>query len=283
MTTDQQRLVPDVQLRDGRSMPQLGFGVFQIPDDATASIVRLAIEAGYRSIDTAAIYENERGVGEAIRASGVDRKGLFVTTKLWNDSHSRDDAIAACEESLELLGLDAVDLYLIHWPSPVHDQFEEAWGALVELRERGLARSIGVSNFGIDHLEQVIDASGVTPVLNQVELHPYFQQRELAAWCAERGIVLEAWSPIGRGGELLEDPVIAAVASEVERTPAQVVLRWHLQHGYVAIPKTQTPARISENIDLFGFELDDEQMARVDSLDRGEDGRIGPDPSTARF
>lgn len=283
MTTNQQHQVPNIELADGRDMPQLGFGVWQVADDIATDVVRIAIESGYRSIDTATIYENEAGVGAAIRASGIDRDELFVTTKLWNDAHAHDDAIAACRRSLELLGLDQLDLYLIHWPSPTRDQFVEAWRALVDLREQGLTRSIGVSNFGIDHLERIISATGVAPVIDQVELHPYFPQRELSAWCRTHGIAIEAWSPLGQGGELLADPVITAIADEVARTPAQVVLRWHLQHGHVVIPKTQTPARIPQNIDLFDFVLTAEQLHRIDGLDRGAAGRIGPDPSVATF
>lgn len=283
MTTNQQHQVPGIELGDGREMPQLGYGVWQIPDDVTARVVQVAINAGYRSIDTAAIYENEAGVGEAIRASGVDRNDLFITTKLWNDAHAAHDARAACRRSLDLLGIESLDLYLIHWPSPLRDQYVEAWRTLVELREQGLTQSIGVSNFGIEHLERIIEATAVKPVLDQVELHPYFQQRELRAWCEDQGIAIEAWSPLGQGGELLADPVITTIAEELDRTPAQVVLRWHLQHGHVVIPKSQTPARIAENFDVFDFALTGEQLIRIDALDRGEAGRIGPDPATAQF
>jgi 2,5-diketo-D-gluconate reductase A len=277
--------IPTVQLNDGTMMPQLGYGVFQVPNEETAALVKIAIESGYRSIDTAKIYENEAGVGEAIRASGVSRDELYITTKLWNDSHAADDARAAFDQSLELLGLDRLDLYLIHWPSPnAYGNYVEAWKTLVELRETGRVTSIGVSNFAIDHLEQAIAATGVTPAVNQIELHPYFQQRELRAWCAANGgIAIESWSPLGRGGELLEDPVITTIAEELGATPAQVVIRWHIEHGLIVIPKSATPSRIPQNLDVFGFTLTPEQLERIDALDRGADGRIGPDPSTAEF
>jgi 2,5-diketo-D-gluconate reductase A len=277
-------LVPRIALLDDRSIPQLGFGVWQVPDDIAAHVVERALRVGYRHVDTAAIYENERGVGEGLRASGIARDEVFVTTKLWNDDQGRDSTLRAFDASRERLGLDEVDLYLIHWPSPVRgEQYVESWKALGELHEQGVARSIGVSNFGADHLERAIDATGTVPVLNQVELHPYFQQRELRMTHDRLGIATEAWSPLGRGGELLDDPVIGGIARELDVTPAQVVLRWHLQRGFVVIPKSQHDERIAQNFDVFGFALEAEQLAAIDALDRGEDGRIGPDPATAGF
>lgn len=279
-TREEPQTLPLITLNDGRGMPQMGYGVWQVPDDEAARCVREAIAAGYRSIDTARIYENEPGVGEGIRLSGVEREQLFITTKLWNHAHTRaHEAFAA---SLERLGLSEVDLYLIHWPAPTTGNYIEAWRALVELRQQGRARSIGVSNFALEHLERVIADTGVTPAVNQIELHPYFQQRELRAWSAEHQVAVEAWSPIGQGGELLADPVITAIAQLHGRTPAQVVLRWHLQIGTIAIPKTATPQRMVENLDSLNFELTIDDMRRIAELDR-PDGRIGPDPVTATF
>jgi 2,5-diketo-D-gluconate reductase A len=273
-----------IQLNDGHSIPQLGIGTFQIPDDAVAEPVATAIAAGYRHIDTAAIYANERGVGEGIRASGVPRDELFVTTKLWNDRQGGIDSVRpALEESLERLGLEHVDLYLIHWPSPTQDRFVDAWRSLVQLRDEGLIRSAGVSNFHAAHLERAIDEVGAVPAANQIELHPYLQQRELRAEHERLGIATQSWSPLGQGGELLADDVIVRIADELGVTPGQVVIRWHLQHGLVTIPKSQNPGRIVQNFDVFGFELTAEQLAAIDALDRGEAGRIGPNPETAKF
>jgi 2,5-diketo-D-gluconate reductase A len=237
-------------------------------------------------VDTAAIYRNEHGVGEGIRESGLSRDDVWITTKLWNDGQGTIDSVRpALERSLELLGTDHVDLYLIHWAAPAIDRYVDSWRALVQLHEEGLARSIGVSNHHAEHLERSIEATGVVPTVNQVELHPYMQQRELRALHERLGIATEGWSPLGQGGELLADPVIVRIASELgdEVTPAQVVLRWHLQHGFVTIPKSQHAERIAANIDVFGIELDDAQLAAIDALDRGPAGRIGPDPATANF
>jgi 2,5-diketo-D-gluconate reductase A len=269
--------VPTIELIDGRTIPQLGFGVFQVPPEDTAEAVAHALRTGYRSVDTAAAYRNERQVGEAIRDSELDREAVFVTTKLWNSSHGREAALEAFEKSLGRLGFDYVDLYLIHWPVPTQGLYVETWEALTELREQGRARSIGVSNFQIEHLERIIDATGVVPALNQVELHPYFQQAELRRFHAEHGIATEAWSPLAQGAALDEDAV-EELASRHGKTPAQVVLRWHVQVGNVVIPKSVTPERIEENYDVFDFELDDEAMRTLEGLDRGE--RIGPDPAT---
>ena len=268
--------VPAVALRGGTSIPQLGFGVFQVPDGETAQAVSLALDAGYRSIDTAAVYGNEAGVGAGIAASGLPRDEVFVTSKLWIDSLSREAVRPAYEKSLELLGLDRLDLYLIHWPAPGLGRYVEAWEGLVALQEAGLVGEIGVSNFQPAHLDAIIAATGVAPAVNQVELHPAFAQRALRERHRELGIVTEAWSPLGQG-TVLGDPVLGAIADAHGVTPAQVVLRWHLQAGTVAIPKSVTPERIAANLDVLGFELSAEQVAAIDGLDR-TDGRIGPDP-----
>jgi 2,5-diketo-D-gluconate reductase A len=274
-----QQTVPAVALpqasQPGATMPQVGFGVFQVPDDETARAVSLALEAGYRSIDTAAVYGNEAGVGRALAAAGLPRDEVFVTSKLWIDAMARDAVRPALERSLELLGLDRLDLYLVHWPAPGRGRYVEAWEQLVAAREAGLVGEIGVSNFQPAHLDAIVAATGVTPVVNQVELHPALQQRELRAAHAARGIVTEAWSPLAQGA-VLDDAAITRVAAAHGVTPAQVVLRWHLQQGTVVIPKSVTPARIAANLDLFGFELADDDMAAVDALDR--DGRTGPHP-----
>ena len=268
---------PEVDLVGGSAMPQLGFGVFQIPPEDTTAAVAHALRTGYRSVDTAAAYRNERGVGEAIRDSGLERDAVFVTTKLWNNSHGRDAAQEAFEKSLGRLGLDQVDLYLIHWPVPGQDLYVETWEALIGLRDQGRARAIGVSNFEIEHLERIIEATGVVPAVNQVELHPHFQQPELRRFHAEHEIATEAWSPLAQGA-VLEDEAVTRLASEHGKTPAQVVLRWHLQLGNVVIPKSATPERIEENFDVFDFELDDDAMRGIEALDRSE--RIGPDPAS---
>jgi diketogulonate reductase-like aldo/keto reductase len=268
--------VPALEQNDGRAIPQLGFGVFQIPPEATADAVGHALSTGYRAIDTAAAYGNEAGVGEAIRASGLAREEVFVTTKVWNDDHGRDSALRAFERSLERLGFDYVDLYLIHWPVPAQDRYVETWRALCELADQGRARSVGVSNFMEGHLERIIDASGVVPSVNQIELHPRLQQRELRRFHDEHGILTEAWSPLGQG-TLLGDRTIAKVAGAHGRSPAQVILRWHIQRGNVVIPKSVTPARIEENFRIFDFELSDEEMRTIKGLDAAE--RMGPDPA----
>jgi 2,5-diketo-D-gluconate reductase A len=267
--------VPTTTLNTGATMPQLGFGVFQVPPAETAQAVSTAFEHGYRSIDTAAIYRNERGVGEAIRASGLSRDELFVTTKLWNSDQGADSARPAFEASLEKLGLDFVDLYLIHWPAPAKDRYVESWRVLEQLHQEGLAKAIGVSNFQIAHLERLAAESYVVPALNQVELHPRLQQAELRRFHAERGIATEAWSPLAQGA-VLDDPVVTELADQHGRTPGQVVLRWHVELGNVVIPKSVTPERIAQNIALFDFALSGEDMERLDGLERGE--RIGFDP-----
>ncbi|MGI5253430.1 aldo/keto reductase [Actinacidiphila glaucinigra] len=270
--------VPDITLNNGVTMPQLGFGVWQVPDDEAATAVATALEAGYRSIDTAALYRNEQGTGRAIAASGIPREELFVTTKLWNTDQGHDNALRAFDASLGKLGLDYVDLYLIHWPAPARGLYLETWRALEKIHADGRARAIGVSNFPVAQLRHLLDEGGVAPALNQVELHPHLPQTELRAFHAGHGIATEAWSPLGQGRGLLDEPALAAVAAKHGRTPAQVVLRWHLQIGNVVIPKSVTPSRIRENIDVFGFELDGEDLAAIDALDNG--GRLGPDPSS---
>jgi 2,5-diketo-D-gluconate reductase A len=269
--------VPAVTLNDGRMIPQLGLGVWQIPDEEATAAVRAALDAGYRLVDTAAIYRNELGVGRGLRESGLPRGDVVVTTKVWNSEHGYERTIAACRASLERLGLDHVDLYLIHWPVPRRDAYVETWRALVALREEGLARSIGVSNFTAAHLARLVDETGVVPAVNQVELHPRFQQAELRAEHARLGVVTEAWSPLAQG-ELLSDPVICAIAGRLGVSAAQVIIRWHLDLGNVVIPKTVKPARMAENLDVFGFTLAEEDLAAIAALERG--ARIGPDPDT---
>jgi 2,5-diketo-D-gluconate reductase A len=273
----QPETIPDLEFNDGQRIPQLGFGVFQVPEDETLDTVTHALRVGYRHIDTAAAYGNEAGVGEAIRSSGLEREDVFVTTKLWNNDHGPERARSAFEHSLGQLGFDHVDLYLIHWPAPAQDRFVGTWEALAELREDGRARSIGVSNFRVEDLERIIDATGVIPVLNQIELHPRLQQAELRRFHREHGILTEAWSPLGKA-QYLDDPTIAGIAEAHDRTPAQVVLRWHVQLGNVVIPKSVTPARIEENFRIFDFELSDEEMQAIVGLEAGE--RTGPDPAT---
>jgi 2,5-diketo-D-gluconate reductase A len=269
--------VPALPLNDGTTIPQVGYGVLMIPDAETAEAVTMAIDAGYRSIDTASIYGNEQGVGAAIAASSVPREELFVTTKLWNAD--QDDPRAAFEASLQRLGLTHVEMYLIHWPVPSRDRYVDAWRVLRELRDEGLVRTIGVSNFQVSHLERLQRETGELPAVNQIELHPRLIQGELRAFHAEHGIVTEAWSPLDRGA-MLDDPTIARIAVAHDRSPAQVVLRWHVQLGNVVIPKASSPERVAANLALFDFALDDEEMATISALDAGEDGRAGPHPDT---
>ncbi|MFD7839559.1 aldo/keto reductase [Streptomyces sp. NPDC059761] len=275
--------VPAIRLNNGTLMPQLGYGVFQVPDSEAAQAVGAALEAGYRSIDTAAAYRNEAGTGRAIAASGVPREELFVTTKLWNDrsrTWRRDDVLRALDHSLAKLGLDHLDLYLIHWPRPMRDDFLTIWKTFEEIAESGRARSVGVSNFRAADLERLGTESPLVPAVNQIELHPLFPQAELRALHSKLGVATEAWSPLGQGKELLTLPAVVETAARHGRSPAQVVLRWHLQLGNVVIPKSVTPARIRENLDVFGFELDSADLASLDALGRGPSaGRIGPDPA----
>lgn len=272
-----QMTVPSLRLHDGIEVPQLGFGVFQVPREDTQSTVELALAAGYRHIDTAAAYGNEREVGAALAASGLSREDYFVTTKLWNSDQGYDSTLAAFEASLDRLGLDHVDLYLIHWPVPSEGRFVETWRAFERIHGEEAARTIGVSNFRIEDLELLTRETVTRPTINQVELHPHFQQAELRAWHARHGIATEAWSPLAQG-EVLDDPTIARLAENHGKTPAQVILRWHLQLGNVVIPKSVTPARIRENIEVFDFELSGREVAAIGDLDRGN--RIGPRPAT---
>jgi diketogulonate reductase-like aldo/keto reductase len=269
--------VPTVTLNNGVRMPQLGFGVFQVPDAETTAAVTCALEAGYRSVDTAAVYGNEGGVGRALAASGLERGELFVTTKLWNADQGYDATLRAFDAGLARLGLEYVDLYLIHWPAPARDLYRESWKAIERLVADGLVRAAGVSNFQPAHLRRLLDSASLVPAVNQIELHPGLQQTELRALHAELGIATEAWSPLAQGA-VLGDDVITGIAERHGRSPAQVVLRWHLQLGTVVIPKSVTPARIEENIDVFGFTLTDDEMTAIAALDRGL--RTGPDPDT---
>ncbi|MCC9312422.1 aldo/keto reductase [Kitasatospora sp. RB6PN24] len=275
--------IPGITLNNGAVIPQLGFGVWQVPDEEAAAAVRTAIEAGYRSIDTAAIYENEAGTGEGIRQAGVPREELFLTTKLWNSGTrdwsgqaGRDAVLREFDASLARLGTDYLDLYLIHWPRPMHGSYDNIWAAFEELLAGGRTKAIGVSNFGPAELTRLFENTSVVPALNQVELHPHFPQQELRAFHAEHGIATEAWSPLGQGGALLTEPALVKIAAKHGRTVAQVVLRWHLQQGVIVIPKSVTPSRIRENFEVTGFELDAEDLAAIDGVATGK--RLGPDP-----
>ncbi|MGW1504218.1 aldo/keto reductase [Streptomyces mirabilis] len=259
-------------------MPQLGFGVWQVPDDEAEQAVATALESGYRSIDTAAIYGNEEGTGKAIATSGIPREELFVTTKLWNSDQGYDSTLRAFDTSLEKLGLDYLDLYLIHWPLPTRGKYIDTYKAFEKLYMDGRIKAIGVSNFYPEYLEQLIEATSVIPAVNQIELHPHLQQHAVRDYHAQQGIATEAWSPLGSGKGLLEVPAIVAIAQKHNRTPAQIVLRWHIQLGNVVIPKSVTPSRIKENIDVFDFSLDTEDIAAISALN--EDRRLGPDPAT---
>ncbi|WP_308117086.1 aldo/keto reductase [Streptomyces guryensis] len=269
--------VPPIILNNGVEMPQLGFGVWQVPDDEAERAVATALEAGYRSIDTAAIYGNEQGTGKAIAASGVPREDIFLTTKLWNSDQGYDSTLRAFDASLDKLGVEYVDLYLIHWPTPERDKYVDTYKAFEKLHADGRIRAIGVSNFEPDHLRRLIAETSVIPAVDQIELHPHLQQHAAREYHAEQGIATEAWSPLGQGKGLLEVPAIVAIAQKHGRTPAQVVLRWHLQLGNVVIPKSVTPSRIKENIEVFDFSLDTEDLAAISALN--EDRRLGPDPS----
>jgi 2,5-diketo-D-gluconate reductase A len=272
---------PDVSLSAGSTtidIPQLGFGVWQVPDADVTDAVTTALEVGYRSIDTAAAYENEDGVGRALARTDVPRQEIFLTTKVWNDQQGYDATLRSFEASAKRLGQDVVDLYLIHWPVPAKDAYVDTWRALLELRAQGRIRAAGVCNFQPAHLQRLLDETGELPALNQIELHPRLQQRELRAFHAQHGIVTEDWSPLASGGELLQDPVVTGIAQRLARTPAQVVLRWHVQLGHVVIPKSVTPSRIAENFQIFDFELEPEDLAAIEGMDRGE--RTGPDPDT---
>jgi 2,5-diketo-D-gluconate reductase A len=272
--------VPKIELNDGHSIPQLGFGVFQIPPEETAEAVRRALDVGYRHVDTAQMYGNEAEVGEGIRASGLAREDVFVTSKLSNSHHRPAEASEAFDRTLSALGSDYVDLFLIHWPLPMlyDGDYVSTWKALEQLNAEGRARSIGVSNFEVEHLERLAAECDVVPAVNQIELHPYFQNEDVRRYGEEHGIATQAWSPIAQG-DVLDDPAIGEIAERVGRTPAQVVLRWHIQRGSIVFPKSTTPARIEENFAVFDFELDPDDAGRIDALDRGEAGRNGPHPN----
>jgi 2,5-diketo-D-gluconate reductase A len=269
--------IPDLDLNSGATIPQLGFGTWQIPPDEAEAAVAEALRLGYRSIDTAAAYGNEREVGAAIAGSGIPRDEVFVTTKLWNTDHGTNEARAALEGSLGRLGLDRVDLYLIHWPVPSNDRYVETWQAMEGLRDEGLVTSIGVSNFNVEHLDRLADETGTVPAVNQVEVHPYLQQEALRRANADRGILTEDWSPLAEG-QPFDEGVVKDAAEAHSKSPAQVILRWHLQLGSIVIPKSVTPERIAENIEVFDFALSGEEMNAIAELDRGE--RTGPDPAT---
>lgn len=266
---------PTTTMNDGREIPVIGFGVWQVPDDVVVDAALAALESGYRHIDTAYLYYNERGVGEALRRSGLDREDVFITTKVWNTDQGYDETLRAFDTSTELLGIDEVDLYLIHWPTPARDLYLDSWRALIRLREEGRARSIGVSNFHEAHLRRIIDETGVIPAINQVELHPWLPQAHLRDVDTRLGIRTEAWSPLG-SGRLVDDLVLAEVGRKHGKTTAQVMVRWSLQLGNIVLPKSVTPARIAENIDVFDFELDDADMAAIATLESGR--RTGPNP-----
>jgi 2,5-diketo-D-gluconate reductase A len=272
---------PNIDLNDGHSIPQLGYGLWQVPDDVTESVTREALKVGYRSIDSAAIYGNEAGLGKTIQGGDVPREKLFITTKLWNEDQGFDNTLKAFEKSLGLLGTDYLDLYLIHWPSPHRGLYVDSWKALIRLKDEGRVKSIGVSNFTPQNLEEIIGETGVIPAVNQIELHPRFQQRELRELHLQHGITTEAWSPLGQG-KSISDPVFASIAEKYGKTPAQVILRWHLDNGFIVIPKSVTPSRIAENFDVFDFKLDKADRQQIDALD-DPNGRIGPDPATATF
>ncbi|MFI0941717.1 aldo/keto reductase [Streptomyces sp. NPDC021020] len=269
--------IPNLTLNNGTSIPQLGFGVFQIPPDDTRQAVLTALESGYRHIDTAEMYGNEKEVGHAVRESGLARGDVFVTSKLNNGYHAHDAALTAFDRSLDDLGFGYLDLFLIHWPLPGIGDFTETWHALEEIYASGRAKAIGVSNFNPHHLERLAQTSSTIPAVNQIEIHPYLAQDDVRAYDTAHGIATEAWSPIAQG-KVLDDPVITAIAGRLERTPAQVTLRWHIQRGDIVFPKSVTPARVAENFRIFDFNLTPDDMAAITALDRGE--RTGPDPDT---
>ncbi|MDQ0268500.1 aldo/keto reductase [Cytobacillus purgationiresistens] len=267
----------EVTLNNGLKMPQLGFGVWQVEDNEATKAVAKALETGYRSIDTAMIYQNEIGVGKAINDSSVSREELFITTKVWNTDHGYENTLRAFDESLERLGLDYVDLYLVHWPTPQFDEYVDTYKALEKLYHDGKVKAIGVCNFHIEHLEKILEQCTVKPVLNQIECHPFLAQNDLKDFCAKHDIFVEAWSPLQQGGEVLQLESIQTIAHTHNKTAAQVVLRWHLQNNTIVIPKSVTPARIEENFEVFDFELSAEEMEQINQLNRDE--RKGPDPS----
>ncbi|MBM7792150.1 aldo/keto reductase [Paenarthrobacter ilicis] len=274
---------PELTFNDGNTIPQLGYGVWQVEDDVAEKVVRQAFEAGFRHIDTAKIYGNEAGVGRAIAASGLSAEEIFITTKLWNADQGYESTLEAFEASMDRLGLETLDLYLIHWMQPKQEKYVDTWKALIELQKRGRVKSIGVSNFTKEGLQRIIDETGVVPVINQVELHPFFNQSQLREFNASKGILTQAWSPLGQGGDLLESATIAEIAAKHDATPAQVVIAWHLAIGNVVIPKSVTESRIQENFAALDVTLDATDIEAINGLDRGADGRIGADPAVSDF
>lgn len=271
----------NLEMNNGRTIPQLGYGVFQVPPDETARLVTTAFEAGYRHIDTAQGYQNEAGVGEAVASCGIDRDELFITTKLANGNQPADKAMKSIDESLSKLKFDYVDLFLIHWPQPMFDEYVDAWKILEKVQAEGRAKSIGVSNFNPEHLQRLFDETGTVPVVNQIELHPGFDQAELRAFNQKHNILTESWSPIGgTGGSLLDSEVLKPIAEAHGKSPAQIVLRWHIQLGCVVIPKASKQERIQQNIEIFDFELSEDEMSTITSM-KGE--RLGPDPLTFKM
>ena len=268
-------------LNDSVVMPRLGFGLFQVSDHDAETMTLEAFKVGYRSIDSARIYQNESGLGRALAKTELKRDEMFITTKLWNDDQGYDKALKAFDTSMAKLGIEKLDLYLVHWPSPQRNLYSESWKALIELQKQGRVKSIGVSNFTKEHLQRIIDETGHVPAVNQIELHPSFQQKDLRAFHAKHGIVTESWSPLGQG-KAISDPTIAAIAKKHGKTPAQVILRWHIENDLVVIPKSVTPSRIRENFQVFDFKLDADDLGLIDRLDSAK-GRIGPDPQTAAF
>jgi len=276
---------PELTFNDGNTIPQLGYGVWQVEDDVAEKVVGQAFEAGFRHIDTAKIYGNEAGVGRAIASSGLKPEEIFITTKLWNSDQGYESTLKAFEESMERLGLETLDLYLIHWMQPKQQKYVDTWKALIELQKQGRVKSIGVSNFSKEGLQELIDATGVVPAIHQIELHPFFNQADLREFGAANGILTQAWSPLGQGGELLESAVIKEIAAKHDATPAQVVIAWHLAIGNVVIPKSVTESRIRENYAALDVTLDETDIQAINGLDRtAEDaGRIGPDPAVSDF
>ena len=273
--------IPNIKLNDHHDIPQLGFGLYLVKDDETPSSVREALKAGYRSIDSAQIYENESGLGRAIKESGMKREDLYITTKIWNSEQGYDSTLKSFDVSMGKLGIEKLDLLLIHWPSAHRNLYVETWKAMIQLQRNGRVKSIGVSNFAKEHLDKILEATSVVPVLNQIELHPHFQQKDLRRFHEQHNIKTEAWSPLGQG-KVISDPVIKNISDKHKKTPAQVILRWHMENGIIAIPKSITPSRIQENIHIFDFKLDADDMGAIEKLD-SKNGRIGPDPMTATF
>ncbi|PLW76317.1 aldo/keto reductase [Cohaesibacter celericrescens] len=272
--------IPNITLRDGTTIPQLGFGIWNVPPETTANVVSNALQTGYRLIDGAYIYRNEQGLGEGIRASGIPRGEVYITTKVWNKDHGKDNTRISVKRSLKTIGVDQLDLVLIHWPVPSQDLYVETWQTLIKLRDEGLIKSIGVSNFNEDHLDRIIRETGETPVVNQIEVHPKLQQEHTRFANAKHGILTQAWTPLGKGQSFDADPITTA-AKRTGKTPAQVILRWHIQLGHIVFPRSVSPERQAENINIFDFLLTDDEMTAIKSLDIGL--RTGPDPSVFKL